>query len=165
MAAIAFMFQATAVSATFEGNINYVSPSRRHPSLGIDIPYVSRRSLKRGNLAYAPDDLAFTHGVASGDPYPDSIILWTRVAPSSASDASNVTVEGPVPLYNHDTQTYIEADPSPICVDWAVFPEGGVNGSTIIASGKAYTTSDIDYTVKVLRLSFIERMNERHEKN
>ncbi|KAI0164955.1 alkaline phosphatase-like protein [Xylariaceae sp. FL1272] len=65
-----------------------------------------------------------------------------------ASDGSNVTVEGPVPLYNHDTQTYIEADPSPICVDWAVFSTSA-NTSTTVSSGKAYTTSDIDYTVKV----------------
>lgn len=149
--AVTLLLQAAAVTAAFfDGNLNYASPSRRHPSLGIDVPHVSRRSLKRGNVAYAAEDLNFTHGVASGDPYSDSVILWTRVAPSSSSDASSVTVEGPVPLYNHDTQTYIEADPSPICVDWAVFPEGGGDGSTdAIASGKAYTTSDIDYTVKV----------------
>ncbi|KAF2968150.1 hypothetical protein GQX73_g5429 [Xylaria multiplex] len=146
---VALLLQATIVRGDFDGNLNYVSPSRRHPSLGIDVPHVSRRSLKRDNIAYAPEDLAFTHGIASGDPYSDSIILWTRVAPSSTSDASNVTVEGPVPLYNHDTEVYIEADPSPICIDWAVFPQDGVNGSTVITSGTAYTTSDIDYTVKV----------------
>ncbi|KAI0402802.1 alkaline phosphatase-like protein [Xylaria palmicola] len=140
---------AAIVTADFDGNLNYASPSRRHPTLGIDVPHVARRSLKRGNVAYAPEDLNFTHGVASGDPYPDSIILWTRVAPSSASDASNVTVEGFVPLYNHDTETYIKADTSPICVNWAVYPLGGASGSKAIASGKAYTTSDIDYTVKV----------------
>ena len=153
VAAVTGFLQATAVAGAFEGNLNYVSPSRRHPSLGIDIPQVARRSLKRGNVAYAPKDLASTHGVASGDPQSDSIILWTRVAPSSASDASNVTVEGPVPLYNHDTEVYIGADPSPICVNWAVFPEGGLNGSSI-ASGDVYTTSDIDYTVKVIGLGY-----------
>ncbi|KAJ2984392.1 hypothetical protein NUW58_g6084 [Xylaria curta] len=147
--AVASLLQATAVIGAFDGNLNYASPSRRHPSLGIDVPHVARRSLKRGSVAYRPEDLNFTHGVASGDPYSDSIILWTRVAPSLASDASNVTVEGPVPLYSHDTETYIKADPSPICVDWAVFPKGGVHGSTVVASGRAYTTSDIDYTVKV----------------
>ncbi|KAI1203031.1 alkaline phosphatase-like protein [Nemania serpens] len=147
-AAVVFSLQTPAVVASFEGNLNYASPSRRHPSLGIDVPHVSRRSLKRGTVAYAPKDLSFTHGVASGDPYSDSIILWTRVAPSRASDTSNVTVEGPVPLYSHDSETYIKADPSPICVNWAVFPEGRVRGPTV-ASGKAYTTSDIDYTVKV----------------
>lgn len=153
IAAVAFLLQVTVVAGDFDGNLNYASPSRRHPSLGIDVPHVSRRSLKRGNVAYTPEELSFTHGIASGDPYSDSIILWTRVAPSLASDASNVTVEGSVPLYNHDTQTYIEADPSPICVEWAVYPEGRTQGSTV-ASGRAYTTSDIDYTIKVLRHFF-----------
>ncbi|KAI0392397.1 alkaline phosphatase-like protein [Xylariaceae sp. FL0594] len=143
---VAVLLHVTAVTSSFDGNLNYASPSRRHPTLGIDVPRVSRRSMKRGNVAYAASELNFTHGVASGDPYPDSVILWTRVAPSTASDASNVTVEGPVALYNHDTETYIKADPKPICVDWSVFP---FNGSVAVSSGKAYTTSDIDYTVKV----------------
>lgn len=159
VAAVVFSLQTPAVVASFEGNLNYASPSRRHLSLGIDVPHVSRRSLKRGNVAYAPQDLSFTHGVASGDPYSDSIVLWTRVAPSRASDTSNVTVEGPVPLYSHDSEAYIKADPSPICVDWAVFPEGRVHGPTV-ASGKAYTTSDIDYTVKVLRISLDQEGNQ-----
>ncbi|CAJ2502024.1 Uu.00g048770.m01.CDS01 [Anthostomella pinea] len=142
---------AASVTATFDGNINYASPSRRHASLGIDVPRVARRSsLKRGAVAYMAEELDFTHGVASGDPYSDSVILWTRVAPSLASDASNVTVEGPVALYNHDTETYIKADPSPICVEWAVFPSIAGNGTRdVVAGGTAYTTSDIDYTVKV----------------
>ncbi|KAH7035020.1 PhoD-like phosphatase-domain-containing protein [Microdochium trichocladiopsis] len=141
-----------AVAADFSGNLNYDSPSRRdvHAGLGIDVPLVSRRSLKRDAIPFKPEDLSFTHGVASGDPYPDSVILWTRVAPSTQSDASNVTVEGNVPVYNHDTQTYIEANPYPICVDWAVFEcaDGSSTGKSV-SSGKAYTTSDIDYTVKV----------------
>ncbi|MEV4506991.1 alkaline phosphatase D family protein [Streptomyces klenkii] len=32
--------------------------------------------------AYAADPPAFLHGVASGDPLPDGILLWTRVTPS-----------------------------------------------------------------------------------
>jgi alkaline phosphatase D len=159
-AAVTVLLQATAVIGSFDGNLNYASPSRRHLSLGIDVPHVSRRSLKRGNVAYAAADLNFTHGVASGDPYPDSVILWTRVAPSLASDASNRTVEGTVPLYSHDTDTYIKADSSPICVDWAVFPEGKGAGSAVISKGKAYTTSDIDYTVKVPSFSFGLNGNE-----
>ncbi|KAI2629696.1 PhoD-like phosphatase-domain-containing protein [Hypoxylon sp. NC1633] len=134
------------VAATFDGNINYASPSRRHSSLGIDVPRVSRRSLKRSAVAYEADELDFTHGVASGDPFPDSVILWTRVAPSLESDSSNVTVEGTVPMYNHDTETYIKADPAPVCAEWKVF----LNGSQeAVSSGQAYTTSDIDYTIKV----------------
>lgn len=50
-------------------------------------------------------------------------------------------------MYNHDTQTYIKADPSPICVEWKVFQNGSEDA---LSSGEAYTTSDIDYTVKVI---------------
>ncbi|KAL7629295.1 hypothetical protein AAE478_000815 [Parahypoxylon ruwenzoriense] len=139
----------TATSSSFlDGNLNYASPSRRHAGLGIDVSLVSRRSLlKRDAVAYAAEELNFTHGVASGDPYPDSVILWTRVAPGLASDASNVTVEGPVPVYDHETEKYINADPNPICVEWEVTPSGGSQHA--VSSGKAYTTSDIDYTIKV----------------
>jgi alkaline phosphatase D len=148
------------VSAAFDGNLNYHSPSRRHVNLGIDVPKVSRRSLKRGAVPYEPSQLNFTHGIASGDPYPDSVILWTRVAPSQASDNSNVTVEGTVDLYNHETEKYVKADPHPICVEWKVWeadsdskrPRAGHTGH-IVSKGTAYTTSDIDYTVKVRTLA------------
>ncbi|KAI1320239.1 alkaline phosphatase-like protein [Xylariaceae sp. FL0255] len=124
-------------AASFDGNLNYASPSKRHRSMGIDVAHVARRTMKRGALAYAPEELNFTHGVASGDPLPDRVI---------SSNPSNVTVEGTVPLYSHDTQIYIKADPNPICVDWAVVPLGS---SKVVSSGTAYTTSDIDYTIKV----------------
>jgi len=144
------------VSAAFEGNLNYLSPSKRHVNLGIDVPRVARRSMKRGAVPYKPSELNFTHGIASGDPYDDSVILWTRIAPTAASDNSNVTVEGTVALYNHETEKYVKADPNPICVEWKVWeadsnggrPKPNQNGR-FAAKGTAYTTSDIDYTVKV----------------
>lgn len=146
-------------AASFHGNLNYASPSRRHADLGIDVPHVERRSLKRDAVPHRLEELSFTHGVASGDPWADSVVLWTRAAPTDDSDRSNATVEGTVALYNHDTESYIQADRSPICVDWAVFPydETWANNDTKagfagtakeVASGKAYTTSDIDYTIK-----------------
>ncbi|KAL8902645.1 MAG: hypothetical protein Q9207_004501 [Kuettlingeria erythrocarpa] len=143
-------------SASFDGNLNYDSPSRLHPRLGIDVPIVARRSYKRGAIAFLPSQLNFTHGVASGDPYPDSVILWTRIAPSLVASDSNVTVEGTVPLYNHDTEPYIKADANPVCVNWKVTRatgnstgnSTGLNSTTAVASGTAYTTGDIDYTVK-----------------
>ena len=148
--------------ASFDGNLNYDSPSKRHPNLGIDVPVVSRRSWKRGAVPYKPSELNFTHGIASGDPYPNSVILWTRIAPSAVSSDSDVTVKGPVPLYNHDTEPYVKADPNPICVDWKIMQAAGnnttnnsTNNSTRpISSGKAYTTGDIDYTVKVRDTAF-----------
>lgn len=143
-------------SASFDGNLNYDSPSRLHPRLGIDVPIVARRSYKRGAIAFLPSQLNFTHGVASGDPYPDSVILWTRIAPSLVASDSNVTVEGTVPLYNHDTEPYIKADANPVCVNWKVTRatgnstgnSTGLNSTAPVASGTAYTTGDIDYTVK-----------------
>lgn len=138
-------------TASFDGNLNYDSPSRRHERLGIDVALVERRSWKRGYVAYEPSQLHFTHGVASGDPWPESVILWTRVAPSNESDKSEVTVDGTAPLWNHETEQYVKADPHPICVEWKVFQSKCANSTDqkVIANGKAYTTSDIDYTVKV----------------
>lgn len=146
-----------AVHASFDGNLNYNSPSRRHPNLGIDVPAVSRRSFKRDAIAFQPSELNFTHGVASGDPYPDSVIIWTRIAPSLVSSDSDVTVKGPVPLYNHDTEPYVKADPNPICVNWRISQASGNgtgNNTRPISSGTAYTTGDIDYTVKVGKTCF-----------
>ncbi|KAK9435616.1 Alkaline phosphatase D-related protein [Metarhizium brunneum] len=138
-------------TASFDGNVNYDSPSRRHESLGIDVGLVERRSWKRGNVAHEPSQLHFTHGIASGDPWPESVILWTRVAPRNESDKSEATVNGTAPLWSHETDNYIKADANPICVEWKVFQSKSANSTSqkVVASGKAYTTSDIDYTVKV----------------
>jgi len=81
------------------------------------------------------------------------VILWTRVAPSKKSDDSEVTVEGTAPLYDHETEKYIKASANPICVEWKVYEskKGKATGK-VVKKGKAYTTSDIDYTVKVLNI-------------
>ncbi|KAJ8099641.1 alkaline phosphatase [Lipomyces tetrasporus] len=136
------------VFAEYHANLNYRSPSPRHARMGIDIGLVERRSLiKRAELPYDPATLSFTHGVASGDPYPYSVILWTRVAPSLESDDSNVTVSGSVGLYNHDTESYIQNSPHPICVEYRVFADE--QAEVFVRGGRVYTTSDIDFTVKV----------------
>ncbi|MEZ5939597.1 MAG: alkaline phosphatase D family protein [Hyphomonadaceae bacterium] len=64
--------------------------------------------------------VAFKHGVASGDPTQDAVILWTRATP---------TTDGPVP------------------VNWAISPKG--NSRDIIQSGYMVTGPERDYTVKV----------------
>ena len=146
IAAVSLVALAT---ASWDGNLNYESPSKRHPSLGIDVPRL--RLAKRGlePRAWDPAQLKFTHGIASGDPFPDSVILWTRISPVLENDKSNVTVEGNVPLYNHDTEQYIKANPNPICVEYEVGTDKNLSASSIVDKGTAYTTSDIDYTVKV----------------
>lgn len=137
-------------TASFEANVNFASPSRQHAHLGVDVDSIERRSWKRGNVAFDPSDLSFTHGVASGDPWPNSVILWTRVAPSAASEDSTAPVNGTEPLYSHETEKFIEADKNPVCVDWKVYEQGKPND--VVRQGKAYTTADIDYTIKVLKM-------------
>lgn len=62
---------------------------------------------------------AFEHGVASGDPLPDAVVLWTRVTPKDGGD-------GPVP------------------VRWQVRKAG-----TPVGGGTATASPARDYTVKV----------------
>lgn len=64
------------------------------------------------------------------------------------SDKSNITVEGDVELYSHETEIYVEASSRPICIDWRVHSDAELSGEAV-ASGRGYTTSDIDYTLKV----------------
>ena len=98
---------ATVAMASFAGNLNYGSPSHHHPALGVSIRKVAARNTP--SAAWNPSQLTFTHGVTGSDPYDNSIILWTRAAPMSDNDESNVTVTGAVPLYNHQTEVYVEA--------------------------------------------------------
>lgn len=156
--------------ANWAKNINYRSPSEHHPSLGISI----RKVVKRNDLSspWDPAQLNFTQyvspspsprwhrfadkrgrisfdvsGVASGDPYPNSVILWTRVGPSSDNDQSNVTVSGYVPLYDHGTEQYVSMSTAPVCVDFTVASDEAL--TNVVTSGTVYTSSDVDYTVKV----------------
>ena len=135
--------------AAWDANINFQSPSLLHPGLGIDVPKVEKRTApeERQASSYDPASLNFTHGVASGDPYPNSVILWTRISPQLANDKSNVTVEGTVAVYSHETEAYITASKQKICVQYKVGTDKNV--TKLVESGTAYTTSDIDFTVKV----------------
>ena len=64
----------------------------------------------------------FYHGVASGDPLPDRVIIWTRVTPDqSSSEAIDVT--------------------------WQVATDSGM--TNVVQSGAFTTDADRDYTVKV----------------
>ena len=139
------MALATLGAAEWSSNINYRSPSYLHKGLGISMPKVVKRQASPSYMSASV--LNFTHGVASGDPFSDSVILWTRASPITDNDKSNVTVEGTVPLYNHDTKEYVRMSQRPICVSWEIATDGNLN--SVVSSGRAYTSSDIDYTVKV----------------
>ncbi|KAL7624118.1 hypothetical protein AAE478_005675 [Parahypoxylon ruwenzoriense] len=146
-----FLALAGIASAAFSGNINYFSPSKHHASLGVSISKVAKRTY--ANSPWDASQLNFTHGIASGDPYDDSVILWTRAAPSSENNESNVTVTGYVPLYDHSTEQYVEKSDSPVCVDWKISTSKSFKN--VADSGTVYTSSDIDFTVKAKALNDI----------
>ena len=53
--------------ASYDGNLNYRSPSLRHDGLGIDLPKVVGRMgpKHKRDVEYDVENLNFTHGVAS----------------------------------------------------------------------------------------------------
>jgi len=76
----------------------------------------------RGFAIDKPAAAHFTHGIASGDPLADRVILWTRVLPGSGNVAA-------VPC------------------TWQVATDASFE--TVIASGEAVARAERDYTVKV----------------
>ena len=124
-------------------NINYRSPSEHHPGLGISLHKVNKRNTP--GKRFLASELNFTHGVASGDPYSDSVILWTRISPQYDSIDDNGVVTGDVPLYYHGPEQTVST--APICVEYKVSLTSDFE--VVESGGTAYTSSDVDYTVKV----------------
>ena len=87
--------------------------------------------------------------MASSDPLENSVILWTRVAPKADNDGSNVTVTGMVPLFDHDNEKYVQKSDKKVCVEWEISETEDFK--TYVDRGTVYTSSDVDYTVKVRR--------------
>lgn len=73
------------------------------------------------------DSPSFLHGVASGDPLPDGILLWTRVTP----DAGAVPGSGAGPA---------------VTVGWEIAEDKAF--SRVVASGAVTTSAAHDHTVK-----------------
>ncbi len=71
------------------------------------------------NPAFYP----FFHGVASGDPLMDKVIIWTRVSPREEDKSNEIAVE------------------------WRMATDTGM--TNVVASGILYTSKQKDYTVKV----------------
>ncbi|WP_295683544.1 alkaline phosphatase D family protein [uncultured Nevskia sp.] len=80
------------------------------------LPLLSERS----NVAVAATTLSFVHGVASGDPLKDRVILWTRVSTPNAG---------------------------PVTVSYLVATDPGL--SIIVQTGAVITDTSRDYTVKI----------------
>ena len=69
----------------------------------------------------------FTLGVASGDPLPDSVVLWTRLAPDPGNGGG--------------------MDPEPVAVRWEVAEDEAF--ATVVASGGATATPELAHSVHV----------------
>lgn len=128
-----------------ERNIAYRSPSKQvnGPGLSFDVDQVETR-VKRNHLAKRKTSLdetwdpsigpygqqaykgnvTFEHGVASGDPFPTSAILWTKVTAPEAQDNDEA-----------------------ICLRYEVSRQSDF--SDVIDDNYAWTSSDVDYTLKV----------------
>ena len=136
--------------ASYGKNLNYRSPSHHHPGLGINLRKIVKRNDPRS--AFASSSLNFTHGVASGDPFPNSVIIWTRCSPQFDDVKNNDTVSGfvayypEVPIYN-DTDSGKPPSNAPVCVQFKVSTDPNV--TNIVDQGTVYTSSDVDYTVKI----------------
>lgn len=105
-------------------NLNYRSPSINHPELGIQQSRLTKRSTPTATK------LKFTHGVASGDPYPDSVIIWTRAVPDGVDQTKHLYRKAPA-----------------VCVAWEI--SNSERFKRILDGGETETSGEVDYTVKV----------------
>lgn len=87
-------------------------------------PAPSRAPLAEMELAPLP----FVHGVASGDPLPDAVVLWTRVTPDDAA----------WPGSGQGAPTYVR---------WELASD--IEFTQVVQSGEVTTHPDSDHTVKV----------------
>lgn len=74
------------------------------------------------------DGPVFQHGIASGDPLPTAVLLWTRVTPSAEATPGSGLGEA-------------------VAVRWEVAADERF--ATVVASGTHTATADSDHTVKV----------------
>ncbi|MFD7612481.1 alkaline phosphatase D family protein [Streptomyces sp. NPDC059828] len=111
------------------------TPSRRAvvkaaAATAVTTTAVAAPALAAASAAHADDaqGTAFLHGVASGDPLSDGVLLWTRVTPST--DAVPGSGKGPATEVN-----------------WEIAEDKGF--ARIVAGGRTTATATSDHTVKV----------------
>ncbi|WP_432135957.1 MULTISPECIES: alkaline phosphatase D family protein [unclassified Streptomyces] len=107
--------------------LNSHTPRRRTVVKAAAASAVLAAPLVGAQSARADEAPAFLHGVASGDPLPDGILLWTRVTPTAAATPGSGV--GP------DTE-----------VEWVVARDRAL--TNIVAKGSVTATAASDHTVK-----------------
>lgn len=85
-------------------------------------------TLNRQPVAYPMQPLPFRHGVASGDPLPHTVILWTRVTPSEDAFPGSGSGED-------------------VLLHWAIATDEGF--TAIVQAGEVTATATSDHTVHV----------------
>ncbi|POX50347.1 alkaline phosphatase [Streptomyces sp. Ru72] len=109
-------------------SVNFLSPRRRTVVKAAAATAVLGAPLAAALPARAAADTpAFLHGVASGDPLPDGVLLWTRVTPTA--EATPGSGLGP------DTE-----------VTWVLARDKAF--TAIVAKGSVTATAASDHTVK-----------------
>ncbi|MEW5787326.1 MAG: alkaline phosphatase D family protein [Pseudomonadota bacterium] len=93
--------------------------TRRDFMRGVGASVLAATVVRTARAETAPDAL-FRHGVASGDPLADRVIIWTRVTPP---------------------------EPGPVRVEWEMATDARFN--RVVRHGMLITDADQDYTVKV----------------
>lgn len=91
------------------------------------IPYASWAASGRINENPKFDTNPFTLGVASGDPEPDGVVIWTRLAPNPLDGGG--------------------MDPEPVKVRWEVATDEGF--SNIVQKGDAIASPQLGHSVHV----------------
>ncbi|HYZ85009.1 MAG TPA: alkaline phosphatase D family protein [Bryobacteraceae bacterium] len=95
-----------------------MSISRRHFASAISAAALATSISRRAD---AQNPTVFRHGVASGDPLVNRVIIWTRITPP--------------------------ADEELLAVEWSIAADPAFN--RVLQRGMTYTNSFFDYTVKV----------------
>ncbi|KAL0946852.1 hypothetical protein HGRIS_013019 [Hohenbuehelia grisea] len=119
-------------------NLAYRSPYSDHPQLAHDLRAISRRHSKharRQNQDASPftdEHYPTFYGgdLSNGDPFDTSVLLWTRAFPLATS--AGVLPDQSVP----------------VCVSFKISTSPNLD-DPIIDSGEAFTSYDVDFTVKV----------------
>jgi len=95
------------------------------PTKGVDAQVLrfSHRGINGPDTAsFDPSLKPFYHGVASGDPIQDAVVIWTRVTPESSNDTT-------------------------INVYWHMATDTGMQN--VVAFGTKSTNQNFDYTIKI----------------
>lgn len=71
-----------------------------------------------------------------------------------------MTVSGTAPLYDHDNDKYVAVSTAPVCVEYKVAKDDKMR--RVVTDGEVWTSSDVDYTVKVYMYSPIEILSAHH---